>query len=1072
MAFDQSQNFVYTGQTEYWKKDINVSSALFILKGAGGAGGKFNSTMGGGGAYVFAKYDYLNSDISYNVSINIGSGGKPPPVKTGGNSTGGMDVIGIGYQSNAGDGTTLNNLESGGGGGLTSVNYIDIDGNIIIKNIAGGGGGGGSVSGTNGGDGDKIGFTGSGTGGGEGGNTDSNGNPGLGGENGGSNGYQYVDSSSNGVYTYLGGGGGGGGSFAGGGGGAGYGGGAGGNKGGGGGGGSYALLSSRNLFVAGAGGAGGTQGNPGANGSLQVLWNVRTIFPPPFVRMFMLNAQHTCKSIYTAPIIKPSLAYPSYLTDSLTFPYAAIIGSDKEIYIISGEGILYAFDHNFEYRWKYSAPTNYKFTGTPAISNNGTLYIASITTTNQNYLFAIIDINIGNSILAVIKWKFEIDGKSAVSPLMDDRTTTTDNIIYVGTDNGSLYSIKDDASAGTLLWKYSTPLSHPINGVPVFNISYNKMCYTTKKTTIPTSSSIYVIDISTNNLSVPVPLFTKTINSNNEYYQTPSIDDNSHIYVPTTNNNIYAYDISNNVGATLNELWSLSIDDSDLSSIAINNNNNNQLIFTTHRKLNIVNSLTGRLDWEYEVDTVSSSVSNNSIPIIDSNNNIYFGSRDTHLYSINAITRNFNWKYKTGGTIQCMPIIDSTGSIIIGTRDSKIYKFAGNGPIVPISSPILPMFMINPQHTGLSPYIGPPALPTTLWSTDFVSGNLFVSPSISIASNGTLYLGSDDGYIYAFSPAIPANNHVIWKKQLIDIVKYPRTSQLYTTPVIAFDGTIYIGSNEGYLYALNPDDGSIKWSYYADNPLQSSPTIDNTTKTIYFGAGYSVYAIADAGYKGYLKWLTPFDTSGNVYSSPALGHNGNLYFGSDDGYVYAVDSFRGLFVWKQSTNTTPVPPNINPIFTSPAVDLSNNVIIGNGSFMDGVLYCYDGDSGTELWNNSYDANIGPFYNTVAVSGDTIYLSTISYVYAIDRINGTEKYKFQKGNYYYTSPVIDANGKLYLASLSVYTNDGILHSITDDGTKLIENWRYNVSHGRLAPPVIGANGTIYISSTANKIYAIK
>ena len=1065
MAFDQSQNFIYTGQTEYWTKEINVSSALFILKGAGGAGGNLNSTMGGGGAYVFAKYDYLNSDISYNVSINVGSGGKPPPLKTGGNSTGGMDISGIGYQSNAGDGTTLNNLESGGGGGLTSVNYIDVDDNTIIKTIAGGGGGAGSIIGANGGNGDKIGFTGSETGGGEGGNTESTGNPGLGGEIGGSNGYQYVDSSSNGVYTYLGGGGGGGGSFAGGGGGAGYGGGAGGNKGGGGGGGSYALLSSRNLFVAGAGGAGGTQGNAGTNGSIQVLWNVITIFPPPFVRMFMLNSQHTSKSLYTAPTIKPSLAYPAYLTDSLTFPYSAIIGSDKEHYIISGEGVLYAFDHIFDYRWKYSAPPNYKFTGTPAISNNGTLYVVSITTTNQNYLFAIIDINIGNSILAVTKWKFEIDGKSAVSPIMD-----LSGNIYVGTDNGSLYAIKDDASKGTLLWKYLSPSSHPINGVPVFNIAYNKMCYTTTNTTIPTSSSIYVIDISTNILSLPVQKFTKTINTNNEYYQTPSIDNNNHIYVPTTTNNIYAYDVSNNVGATLNELWNLSIADSDVSSLAINDASN-QLIFTSHSKLNIVDSSNGILDWEYEVDTVSTPVSNNSIPTIDSNNNIYFGSRDTHLYSINAITRNFNWKYKTDGAIQCMPVIDSNGSIIMGSNDSKIYKFAGNGPIVPISSPIVPMYMINPQHTGLSPYIGPPTVPTTIWSTDFVSGNLFVSPSISIASNGTLYLGSDDGYIYALSPTNPANNHVIWKKQLINIAQYPVTSQLYTTPAIALDGTIYIGSNEGYLYALNPN-STLKWSYYAGHPLQSSPTIDNINNTIYFGAGYSVYAIADAGYKGYLKWLTPFDTSGNVYSSPALGLTGKLYFGSDDGYVYAVDSFTGIFEWKQSTNTTLVPPNINPIFTSPAVDLSNNVIIGNGSFMNGVLYCYDGDTGTELWYNSYDADIGPFYNTVAVYGDTIYLSTIAYVYAIDRINGLEKYKFQKGNYYYTSPIIDANGRLYLASLSVYTNDGILHSITDNGTKLIENWSYNVSYGRLAPPVIGDDGTIYISSTANKIYAIQ
>lgn len=1064
MAFDNSYNFFYTGQTEYWTKEKEVSSVLFILKGPGG-GGNLTNAMGGGGAYVFAKYDYLNPDISYNVSINVGSGGKPPPSKIGGESTGGQNSFDIGYQSNGGDGTALNNLNSGGGGGLTSVNYIDPFGNVIIKTIAGGGGGAGSISGSNGGNGSKIGFTGLGTGGGEGGNTDLTGNPGLGGDNISSNGYQYVDSSNNSVYTYFGGGGGNGGSFAGGGGGAGYGGGAGGNKGGGGGGGSFALLSSRNLFETGGGGAGGTPGYSGENGSIQIFWNTNIIYPPPVVRMFMLNAQHTSKSSYYAATIKPSLAKPAYQTASQTFPYSAIISSDKELYIISGQGILYAFDHNFDYRWKYSGLTNYTFTGTPAIANNGTLYIASVTTTTKNYLFAIIDINIGNDILAVIKWTFELDGNASVSPILD----LSGNIIYIGTNNGSIYAIKDNSSSGSLLWKYSSGLAESVNGVPVFNTAYTRLCYTTKKTTTPTSSSIYVIDIS-NNVSVPELVFTKTISNSNEYYQTPSIDNQNHVYVSTTTNKIYAYDISNNAGPTLNELWNLQINDINLSPIAIDTTSNH-ILFTSNKSLTIVDSSNGTLDWIYTIGSVNpSSVFNNSIPIIDADNNIYFGSYDTYLYSLNHITRKFNWRYKTGGAIECMPIIDSTGNLYLGSNDGKIYVFGGNGPLIPVLNPTVPMYMLNPQHTGISPSIGPTSLPLTLWSTDFVSGNLFVSPSISIAYNGTLYLGSNDGYVYALSPTNPANNHVIWKKQVINVSQYPATSQLYTTPVISTDGTVYIGSNQGYLYALKPD-STIKWSYYAGQPLQSSPVIDNSNNTIYFGAGYRVYAIGDDDYRGYLKWLSPFDTSGNVYSSPALGHTGKLYFGSDDGYVYAVDKFTGLYEWSFNASTT-LPAGVHPIYTSPTVDLSNNVIIGNGSYMNGVLYCLDGDTGSEQWNNSYDPMIGPFYNTVAVYGDTIYLSTIAYVYAIDRINGDEKYKFYKSNYYYTSPIIDATGKLFFASLNVYTNDGILHSITDTGVTFIENWSYNVSHGRLSPPVLGSDGTIYISSTANKIYAIK
>jgi outer membrane protein assembly factor BamB len=84
------------------------------------------------------------------------------------------------------------------------------------------------------------------------------------------------------------------------------------------------------------------------------------------------------------------------------------------------------------------------------------------------------------------------------------------------------------------------------------------------------------------------------------------------------------------------------------------------------------------------------------------------------------------------------------------------------------------------------------------------------------------------------------------------------------------------------------------------------------------------------------------------------------------------------------------------------------------------------------------------------------------------------------NCYYTSPAIDASGIIYVGSIDcLNTNNGILHALEDTGSELIELWRtplgvegIDIGPGRLAPPVLGSNRTIYISSTANKIYAIK
>ena len=1068
MSFDNSYNFSYTGETQYWTTPLGLASVYFAIKGAGGAGNSFSSS-GGGGAYVFSNYIYLNPNYTYPVQVNVGSGGKPPPLQTGGLSIGGQDVSGVSY-SNGGDGTTLNDLQSGGGGGMSSVFYMDVYGNQVIKLVAGGGGGAGNNNDMVGGDSGRIGSTGGGLGGGEGGNTDGNGNAGVGGVNGGANGYNFVDSSYNGSYSFIGGAGGSGGTFAGGGGGSGYGGGAGGKQGGGGGGGSYASPTARNSFITGGGGKGGGINQAGANGSVLIFWNVQIVTPDPIVSMYMLNSQHTCKSSYVAPNQAPVAANViTYKTPSLSFSNSGVIAITNNLYIISDDSILYAFNSDLSFRWSFPSPSNTLFIGTPVIKGDGTMYIGAkaTTPTGNNYLYAIIDS--GSAAAqnggAVFKWgnPYLLDGAPSMSPVMD-----LSGIIYIGTDNGSIYAISDGYSQGALLWKYPvTPYGYPIVGTPAFDLSYNRLCYSTYNQTAQ-SSTIYAIDLSLNNNALPTPYWSQTAPTPNEIYGTPSIDNKGIVYVNTSLGNVYAYDTSNNG----NPLWSpISVNDENLSSIAIGSDNK-QIYFTSKNALNVIDSSNGILDWKYPiVPTATTSVVNNSIPVIDANNMVYFGGRDKILHSLNPLTRNYNWKYTTGGEVLSMPIISNTTSLYFGANDGKIYDISGNGPAIPTAAPIVPMYMLNQQHTGISAYGGPRSTPTIKWSTNFVAGNLFVLPSISIDSAGTLYIGSNTGFVYAFSSTTGASI-TGWP---VKVTSNPNSALLnsqnsmYTTPAIAPDGTIYIGSNEGYLYALTPA-GRVKWSYYAGYPLQSSPTLD-AGGSIYFGAGCSVFALGDAGYRAYPKWLAPFATDSLVNSSPALGQNGYLYFGSCDGYLYAVDSFTGLYKW--SFNMSLPDPVTHPIYTSPTVDSYNNVIIGNGSSMDGSLNYIDGATGTPIWQISYEPQNGPFYNTVAVNGDVIYLSTIAYVFAIDRPTGNVKWKFQKVNFYYTSPIVDASGTIYFASINARTSHGTVHSVIDNGMTYIENWRMDTGVAeRLAPPVLGSDGTLYLSSTGNKIYALR
>ena len=107
---------------------------------------------------------------------------------------------------------------------------------------------------------------------------------------------------------------------------------------------------------------------------------------------------------------------------------------------------------------------------------------------------------------------------------------------------------------------------------------------------------------------------------------------------------------------------------------------------------------------------------------------------------------------------------------------------------------------------------------------------------------------------------------------------------MWSSPAIGTDGTVYVGSYDSYLYAINPS-GELKWRYKIWGWVFSSPAI-GSDGTIYVGSYDNyLYAISPSGE---LKWK--YRTGDDVYSSPAIGSNGTIYVGSCDHYLYAIRS--------------------------------------------------------------------------------------------------------------------------------------------------------------------------------------
>jgi len=92
-------------------------------------------------------------------------------------------------------------------------------------------------------------------------------------------------------------------------------------------------------------------------------------------------------------------------------------------------------------------------------------------------------------------------------------------------------------------------------------------------------------------------------------------------------------------------------------------------------------------------------------------------------------------------------------------------------------------------------------------------------------------------------------------------------------------------------------DGDLKWSYIAEGPVSSSSAIASNG-TIYVGSSDGKLHAINPG--GIFRWKSAYTTGGPVSSSPAIASNGTIYVGSDDGRLYAINP-NGTLQWAYST---------------------------------------------------------------------------------------------------------------------------------------------------------------------------
>lgn len=236
--------------------------------------------------------------------------------------------------------------------------------------------------------------------------------------------------------------------------------------------------------------------------------------------------------------------------------------------------------------------------------------------------------------------------------------------------------------------------------------------------------------------------------------------------------------------------------------------------------------------------------------------------------------------------------------------------------------------------------------------------------------------------------------HDVSKLQLKWAFAFPGATRARSQPTVGA-GALYVGSQDGTVYALDFETGCVRWTFQADAEVRSSPTLEpwrrgdtHAKPRLYLGDfGGNAYAL-DAR-DGKLLWKTRVDSHPRLTltGSPRY-YDGRLYVpmssnewasAADPSYecctfrggVAALDATSGKLVWRSYTiPETPSPngqlnsagarrihPAGAPVWNSPTIDVKRRrLYVGTGeaytspaTAQSDAVIAYDLDTGRMLW---------------------------------------------------------------------------------------------------------------------------